>query len=169
MDVRTAVSAALACLLLITLSPQDTLAQSFGATDVENQGMAFSRFVRPGEASVQLWVISNNRSGLYEVGESITLGELVVLTGTGPGMTTPRERRRTDVKVYRGQGGTRDLIYDATLEEMVQQPGAYPSLQTGDVVMMETTSRQRFQWRDALTIVSAASTTILLVDRIRRL
>lgn len=169
MDSRIVVSAVFVLLLLIAPQTNGAFAQSFGAGGVENEGMAFNRFVRPGEATIQLWVISDTRSGLYEVGESVSLGELVVLTGTGPGMTTARERRRTDVKVYRGQGSTRDLVYDATLEEMVQEPGRYPALQSGDVVMMETHTSQRFQWRDALTIVSAVSTSILLIDRIRRL
>lgn len=168
MIIRIAVAAAVAVLLTLQ-APAEAVGQTFGATGVESEGMSFNRFVRPGEASVQIWVIADTRSGLYEVGESLSLGELVVLTGAGPGMTTARERRRTDVKVYRGTNGTRDLIYDATLEDLVREPAAYPTLQNGDVVMMQTHARQRFQWRDALTIVSAASTTILLIDRIRRL
>ncbi|MFW5973316.1 MAG: hypothetical protein ACOCTG_04925 [Bacteroidota bacterium] len=162
------------CLFLAASAPEGASGQDFtppregGLSGVEAQGMSFNRFVRPGEAFLQVWVISDNRSGLYEVGETVSLGELIVLTGAGPGITTLRERRRTNIRLYRGEGGTREIIYEASLEEMVQEPERYPRLQEGDVVMMETKVRQRFHWRDALQIVSAASTMILLIERIER-
>ncbi len=146
-----------------------SLAQPFGVEGVENEGMSLKRFVLPGEASIQVWLLSDNTSSLAEIGESVSLGELIVLSGTGPGMVTSRERRRTNVRVFRSRGDTRDLIYDVSLEELIREPATNPDLQHGDVIMIETKSRQRFQWRDALSIISAASTTILLIDRIRRL
>ena len=157
----------IAALLLIGADINAANAQSL--SDYDAAGISYSRFVRPGEASIQIWVISDNTSGIYEIGEAINLGELIVLTGTGPGIMTTRERRRTTIRVFRETGASRNLIYESSLEDMVREPGLYPDLNTGDVVMMETRVRQRFQWRDALSVISAASTTILLVDRIRRM
>jgi hypothetical protein len=166
---RIAIVFAVAVLLLIALPIESATAQAFGgATGQEAQGVSYHRFARPGEATVRVWVVSDTRSGLYEIGESVSLGELLVLSGTGPGIITVRERRNTTVRVYRGDRSTRGMIYEASFEEMLQNPGAYPSLRTEDAVVVETRVRQRFQWRDALTIVSAASTTILLIDRINR-
>lgn len=169
MNLRSTLTAVAVCFGLIAYTPADVFAQPFGIDGVENQGMSFNRFVRPGEATIQVWLISDNTSSLAEVGESLELGELIVLAGTGPGMTTARERRRTDVRVFRGAGATRELIYDVKLEELIREPGTNPDLRNGDVIMIETKARQRFQWRDALTVISAVSTSILLIDRIRRL
>lgn len=156
-----------AALLITGAGFSVTNAQSL--SDYEASGISFSRFVRPGEASIQIWVISDNRSGIYEIGDGINLGELIVLTGTGPGIMTTRERRRTTIRVFRETGASRNLIYESSLEDMVREPSLYPDLNNGDVIMLETRVKQRFQWRDALSVISAASTTILLVDRIRRM
>jgi hypothetical protein len=155
-------------LFIFLLSAEPLHAQTFGVSGVEAQGVSFHRFSRPGEATVRLWVVSDQRSGLYEVGESVTLGELLVLSGTGPGIVTVRERRNTTVRVYRGDRTQRGMIYEASFEEMLQNPGEYPRLQTEDAVVVETRVRQRFGWRDTLQIVSGVSTVLILVDRWRR-
>jgi hypothetical protein len=144
-------------------------AQAFSGSGVEASGVSFNRFARPGESTVRVWVVSDTRSGLYEIGEDVSLGELLVLTGTGPGLVSVRERRRTTIRVYRGDRTSRGMIYEATFEEMLENPGRYPTLQNEDAVVVETQVRARFHWRDALTIVSAASSTILLIERFRRL
>lgn len=167
---RTVIIFAAALLVLTAVPIQRATGQTFGgAVGQEAQGVSFHRFARPGEATMRVWVVADTRSGLYEIGESVSLGELLVLSGTGPGIITVRERRNTTVRVFRGDRSTRGMIYEASFEEMLQNPGLYPTLQTEDAVVVETRVRQRFQWRDALSIVSAASTTILLIDRINRI
>lgn len=158
----------LAVLFVLLLAAEPVHAQSFGATGVEAQGVSFHRFSRPGEATVRVWVVADTRSGLYEIGEGVSLGELLVLSGTGPGIVTVRERRNTTVRVYRGDRSQRGMIYEASFEEMLQNPGEYPSLQNEDAVVVETRVRQRFGWRDTLQIVSGVSTVLILVDRWRR-
>jgi hypothetical protein len=155
--------------LFIFLFIADPLhAQTIGVSGVEAQGVSFHRFSRPGEATVRVWVVADTRSGLYEIGESVSLGELLVLSGTGPGIVTLRERRNTTVRVYRGDRTQRGMIYEASFEDMLQNPGEYPSLRTEDAVVVETRVRERFTWRETLQLVSTASTMLLLIDRWRR-
>lgn len=148
-------------------------AQTFGRVGtVIAEGSAYHVFAKPGEATVQIQVLGNVKfPGIYEVGAGTDLGQLLALTG-GPVQvfTEGRVVRRTEttMRLYHGEGGRRDLVYEAAFETMLTNPGNYPVLQDGDVFNIETLTfeRTQFGWRDGLTIVATLATVALVIDRI---
>ncbi|RMF58362.1 MAG: hypothetical protein D6746_09840 [Bacteroidetes bacterium] len=154
--------------LVLMLVAVPASAQEFGRHNrITASGTAYHVFAEPGQATIQVQVVGAVSAGIYEVSAGTDLGRLVALTGLTltPGASGTSVRYR--VKLFRDQpDGRRLLLYDAPLEEMLANPGAYPVLQEGDVVMIESKVSQRFQWRDALTILTSLSTIILLVDRL---
>lgn len=127
-------------------------------------------FARPGEPTVQVSVVGTVRaSGIYEVGTGTDLGQLLTLTGSlAVEPRTQRQRQEVTIRLYRNQSAHRDLAYEASLSQFLQEPGQYPELQDGDVVEIETVQRAKFSWRDGLTIISSASVLALAIDRIIR-
>ena len=164
-------------ILLATISPWNSQAQEFGrVNDYENNGGAYHSFYELGEATVQIQVLGSiGVTGLWEVGISIDLGQLIALAG-GPTATLNQEtqgstRSYSDgtVKLYRRAGGRRDLIYEAEIDRMLMEPEHYPPLQDGDVLVVETvTYRQnRLTWRDAFLILNTVISTAVLIDNLR--
>lgn len=152
-------------------------AQVFGrVNDYENQGGSYYSFFQPGEATVQVQVLGSiGNTGIWEVGVSIDLGQLIALAG-GPTVALTQETQGSTrsysegtVKLYRQSGGRRDLIYEAPMEKMLMEPEHYPPLQDGDVLMIETMTFQknRLTWRDAMIILNTLISTAVLVDRLR--
>ena len=161
-----------ACLLAFTAT-LPVQAQTFGRVGTMIvEGSSYHVFAKPGEATVQVQVLGNVRfPGIYEVGVGTDLGQLLALTG-GPVQvfTEGRVVRRTEItlRLFHGEEGRRDLVYEASLETMLANPGSYPVLQDGDVFSIETLTieRTRFGWRDGLSIVVTLATVGLLIDRI---
>lgn len=158
------------------LSPGILRAQEFGrVNDFENLGAAYNTFFQPGEATVQVQVLGSiGRTGMWEVGVSVDLGQLIALAG-GPTATlytesqgSSRSHSEGTVKLYRQTGGRRDLIYEASIDQMLMEPEHYPPLRDGDVLLLETITHQsaRLTWRDGFTVLSTILTTAILIDRL---
>ena len=58
-------------------------------------------------------------------------------------------------------------IYQARLEDFVLEPEQHPALEEGDVILIESVQRQKYTWREALSVVSSLSSIILLITRLR--
>ena len=112
-------------------------------------------------------------TGIYELGISVDLGQLLALSG-GPSLSRSTGERTTSsettVRLFRKTAGRRDLVYEAPLELLLSEPSLYPPLQDSDVFTVETIihERRRFSFRDALSIVSSFSTIVLIYDRLSR-
>lgn len=131
-------------------------------------GASYHKFVLPGEASIQVLVLGDaGASGIYELGRHVDMGELLALTSAQLGTVTPGERREVSLRLYRNTGTERSVVYEAKLEDFLAYPGQYPQLQDKDVMVVETIIKQRFGWRDALTIVTGFAAVALAVDRFR--
>lgn len=140
-------------------------------TGLQSQGTSFYTFARPGESTIQILMLGDTgRDGIYEIGEGTDLAEFIALAGgAGEGPLSPRQRRDVTIRLLRmDDDGQRRIIYEASVDELVERMD-YPTLQRDDVLRIRVRQRQRFGWRDALQIVSGASTVILLVDRIVRI
>lgn len=130
------------------------------AQPVPVQGVTVYRYLRPGEASVQLRVWGEVRQpGLYEVPPSTDLQSLLSFAG---GPETAREEARVErtviVEVTRAGGG---LVFSAPLDGVAGwRP---PALQDGDIVVVRQEVRERFDWRDALSVGTAVATVLILV------
>ena len=157
-----------AVLALFSGAPLMVQAQFSG---LQSDGTNYYTFARPGENTIQILKLGDTgRDGIYEIGEGTDLAEFLALSGgAGESPLSPRQRRTVTVRLLRmGDDGQRSVVYESTIEELLQRSD-YPTLQRDDVLRVRVRQRERFGWRDALQIVSGASTVILLVDRIVRI
>ena len=123
----------------------------------------YQRIAHPGESTIPVIVMGLGGQGLYEVGESVDLDELLVLSG-GTGLN-PKANRVT-IRLYRNHVGQRVVAYEEPLERMLVDQANYPKLQAGDMLYVESRPRRQFSWREGISILSAASTLILLYYRL---
>lgn len=156
-------------LVLLALPALATNAQTFGEVEDRQTNVSSYYFhVLPGEATMQVYVWGTVRSpGLYVVSRETDLGEVLSLAG-GPQLReiNDNDRREVTIQLYHTDGETRTIAYEALLEEMVAEPGAYPPLQEGDVIQVATHEIRGFSWRDVFTIAGAVAAVALAVERI---
>lgn len=156
-----------AVLFMVTAASSLLPAQSFTRMDETTTNTAYFFYARPGDPTIQVWVWGVQAPGLYEIRSDVNVGQVLTMAG-GPPLQTREQRMRVNsiLKVYRGGVGERALIYDARLEDVLARAD-YPPLQDGDVLVLETLTRRLLSWRDVVQVAAAASTLVLLVDRIR--
>jgi hypothetical protein len=156
----------LSALLLFVGALGAASAQAQGLTAAS--GVAVFRYAAPGEPTMDIRVWGAVRSaGVYQVEEEATLLDVLTLAG-GPAL--PAETDRTEqtvrVEVVRDPSGARTVVLATTLGELTDQDVTLPELQDGDLVTLTPESRQRFTWRDALSVTSSLASVVLLVLRI---
>ncbi|NBB86347.1 MAG: hypothetical protein GVY12_09065 [Bacteroidetes bacterium] len=154
--------------LLLAAAPGVAHAQFSG---LESQGTNYYTFARPGENTIQILMLGDTgRDGIYEIGEGTDLAEFIALAGgAGESPLGARERQNVTIRLLRkGDDGQRRVIYESSITDLLVDSD-YPTLQRDDVLRIRVRRRQVFGWRDALQIVTSASTLILLVDRINRI
>ena len=156
----------LTCLLL-GAAPA-AVAQGFsGLDDIDATGMSYHRFVRPGEATVEVLMLgSAGASGLYVIGMDTGLPEFLALSGVSMGSSGGNEKTDVTVRLYRQQGTNREVIYEAPLEEVLTAPAQIPVFMDGDIVYLESRSRRRVDWLQLLRSVSSIATLIYVVERV---
>jgi len=164
------------CVLAVIISASPIRAQEFGRiNNVIAEGTSYHVFAQPGEATVQVLVLGSvGAPGVYEIGISVDLGQLLALAG-GPPLTettggTTSSTNETTVRLFRRGTGRRDLVYEAPFELLLTEPDLYPSLQDGDVFTIETITHQkeRFGWREVLNLTTTVAALVLVYDRIDR-
>lgn len=162
-------------LLLLSLvcgtvcSTPAALAQEPGRVEqITTNSRPYYFFLKPGEATRQIYVWGSVASpGLYEIGTGVELDQLLSLAG-GP-LIPPRDSREsveTTIRLFRGRPGSRELVFEATVEGMVREPETIPLLSDFDVVTVESVTRRGFSWRDGLSIATALAALALAYDRI---
>jgi len=105
-------------------------AQEFGRIGTYTiTNTSYHAFARPGEATIQVLVLGSVNAGIYEVGVGTDLGELLALTGTAIPERTKGEKRTLTIRLYREVDGIRNLIYEAPIQQMLNEPKNYPDLQ----------------------------------------
>lgn len=138
-------------------------AQSYGRIEETNTNVeSYFYFAEPGEGTIAVKVLGTVRNpGLYRLGDGLHLDQLLALTG-GPvlGVRQKERDRETTVRLFRRQ----QLIYEREFEDdIAAQLETYPSLKDGDIMTIEVVEDRQFEWRDALTIVSAAGTVAFAI------
>ncbi len=120
-------------------------------------------FALPGEATNEVILMGDTRSGVYVIGESVALDKFLALAGVSffERETDQVEVRKT-VRVLREQGGERTVIYEARTGELVVQANAYPTLQDGDAIAIETQALRSFDYRQVLRLASELASLTLL-------
>lgn len=160
--------------VLLMLCAVDVHAQSdFTPTfeESESRGVAFHRFVRPGDVPMQVEVLGHVRSpGLYEVHRETDLSRLLALTGgVSEGLRSSGERVSLNVDLYRRNGDRQTLIFSAPLDSMLVAGQPPPPLSDGDVINVNGTVHRTFSWRDTLSIATSAASLALFIERLIRI
>ena len=131
-------------------------------------GVALYRYAEPGELTkeVQLWGAVRS-PGIYQLQRDADLLLLLTLAG-GPALAaeSDREVREVNVRVVRDPSGARSVVLDAPLGALTSEATPLPGLQDGDLVTLTAQTRQRFTWRDALSITTSAASLAVLILRI---
>jgi hypothetical protein len=161
-------TATVAAILLLAGANVCNAQQNFlGTEEIIANGTSYYTFARAGEATIRVMVVGAG-GGIYEIGANTTMDEFLALLGGAPQFATetPGTRTRIRVQLFRLEDGRRGLLYDKELEQMIVEPSDYPTLEDGDVFVVRTRTRNKFQWRDALTVLTSTSTVLLLLERL---
>ena len=155
-------------IFLFTAASAETVsAQGFGRIQETQTNTAYFFHAVPGEATVKVSVLGSVRvPGVYVVGAGTRLDELFAMTAGTQGRESPEISSDVAISLFREQGETRRLIYHEQLQSMLKQPGMYPALAEGDVLMVETRLRRKFGWREGLSVLTAVGTLALIVERL---
>lgn len=131
-------------------------------------GVAVYRYAEPGQPTKDIQVWGAVRSpGVYQVERDADLLTVLTLAG-GPiaGVETNREERTVYVQIARGKAGSRELVFEESLDRLLAHNVSYPEPQDGDIVSLRVEARQRFQLRDAAVLVSSLGTLALVILRL---
>lgn len=115
---------------------------------------------------MQLLLLGNTASGIYVVGADTDFAELLALSGTSTGVASIRERRTVKVQLYRSNGVDRDMIVDATMEDILIRPSTFPAFQDGDILHIETRTRPRLTFFQIVRNASSIATLVFLAERL---
>lgn len=162
----THVRSFLALSVLLSLPILDAAAQEYRAP-AAGSGIQYFTYVNPGEPSVRLMVVGSATTGMYEVGIETTLAELLVFAnGANVASSSSNTRTTVKVKLYRGDDVRRDVIYEASMEELLTNPGESPQLMEGDIFLVDAITRTRFSWREMATYISMIASLTIIIGRI---
>ncbi len=145
----------------------DGRAQDYGQVEETDTNIGSYFFLmEPGKATIGVKVLGTVRNpGLYRLKEGTDLGQLLALSG-GPVMDVRQEERNreTTIRLFRPEENGRKLIFEEDFEgSITTQSAAYPDLQNGDVMTVEVVEDRQFEWRDALTIISASGSLAIAI------
>src|SRR5690606_2728336 len=132
---------------------------------------AYYSFLRTGEVPIEVFMLGAVRStGVYAVGLGTTLDQLVALSGGVSVGGEGRLERDAMVRLYHEVGGNRVLSYEQPLGNLLSGTPPLPSLEDGDVVVVDVQQRGRswFTLDNTLRLISVATSLILLIDRFGR-
>ena len=157
----------LVCVLFLATTNWVSAQNVRNPDDVIASGTAYHIFAEPGEPTVRVLVLSPTASGVYVVGETTNMLDLLALTGSSGSIEESAEYVRTaTVRLMREQGGTRSVIYERPFEDFLAEPASYPTLQDGDIFTLDVQQRRKVGVREVLTYTSQLASITLLVLRL---
>lgn len=133
-----------------------------------NSGVAVFRYANPGQPTMDIRVWGAVRSpGVYQVERDADLLDVLTLAG-GPAIPSEDDRsvRSVNVEILRETAGTRAVVVATTLAALTALDTPLPDLQDGDLVSLSVQTRQRFTWRDALSVTTSVAALAVLILRI---
>ena len=152
---------------LLIVSAISVQAQDFKRLeDINSTGTSYNIFAKEGEATFQVLVISDlGNSGIYEIGGDVELDQLLALMGVQTPESSNETSTKITVRLFREGAGRRELVYEASLEEMLTEPGQYPPLREDDLVAIETITRTRqpIDFIEGVRLVSSLASIFLLI------
>lgn len=160
--IASATAAFLVCFALPSLAH----AQGYGRVEEIASNGAYFHFVRPGVMTVQVYLMGPvGKPGVYELSEGTTIGQLLAFAG-GPTMSPrPTTSRRTiTIRMYRPAVSGSEPMLEASFDQIIGSAGNTPSLQDGDVLTVEIVEKQRFNWREGLTLIGSLSALGIVIQ-----
>jgi hypothetical protein len=157
--------------LLLGLAPPAAAQFVPNPTEVRATGIPYRMYARPGEPTIQVQMLGEIASGIYVVGTTTNLGDLLVMAG-GANLSegSPNVERTVTIRLMRQRGDIREVVYESDVHRMLREPGAYPTLQDGDLITVTSTVRPRYTFRETIGLVSSlASITLLLLRLTERI
>lgn len=154
-------------LLALCAGPAAEAQRVSNPTDVIASGTSYHIFAQPGEPTLEVLVLGDAATGIYVVGTSTSLIELLALTGSGSSSGQSADvSREVTIRLLREQGGSRTIIYEKEFEGFLSEPASYPTLQDGDLFTVEVKQNRRVGLREVLEVSSRLASITLLVLRL---
>lgn len=150
-------------------SPQQQQQQQATAGALMNPTV--KEYGRPGYPKITVYVWGNADSGVWNVEKGTDLLEFVsVVSRVNMVENDPDNRAIRTLRLYRDQSpqSDEDPFFETRIESLFSKRENYPSLNEGDILVLETETRNRFTWRDIARVtgtVAAVLNTYLLIDR----
>lgn len=120
---------------------------------------------RPGIPKITIYVWGGQtQAGVWLVEEDTDLIEFLSISARGDvTIRQPERRSETFIKIFRGtsQRGN-DPFFEANVNDLFSRQESYPSLQDGDILVVETRVRREFTWRDLSQVVGTLTSGISL-------
>jgi len=131
---------------------------------------AYYNYSEPGDVTMMVHVWGALRfTGLYEVPKGTKMTELFSLAG-GPvlGARGNRSKIQITVKIIRAVNQNRSIVYEVKMENQIVVTDNDPVIEDGDVLSVESVSRQTIGWRDVFPVIGAAASVVVMIDVLRR-
>lgn len=130
---------------------------------------AFFTFAEPSDITIEVKVWGAvNSPGLYEIRQGLHLSTLFSLAG-GPqnSVQDDRTNRTFTLRLYRSQGSSDPVLFlEKQVENDILLLNEDPVLMHGDLLVLEERVKQKFGWRDGLSVVTGIGTLILVAERV---
>ena len=153
-------------LLLLLMAPPATHAQQ---VDFKPSGPGVKDYGRPGVPRIQVYLWGSANTGAWTIEEGTDLIEFISVASENARIARPDSRTIRTLKIYRDGYTDDDPFFEQRLEDLFAQRSGYPTLQNGDIVVLDTRQRRRFTWRDITTVTGTLVgllNTYLLIDNL---
>jgi hypothetical protein len=159
----------LALLLVAAVAVPAAAQPGASASEVGETNTAYYSFLRTGEVPIEVFVLGEVRApGVYAVGLGTELDHLLALAG-GMAYSSTEEgiERNVVVRLYHAPGGNRVLAYEQPLDRVLAGSPPLPTLEDGDVVVVDVdVQRSWLTFDNALRVVTALASIFLVIDRV---
>ena len=154
-------------LLMIGLAGGTVQAQTLN--DLRSNTAAYYRFADPTDITIEVKVWGSVQyPGFYEVPQGTRLSTLLTLAGGPQGERDSQMRRTYMIRLWRPQpnSGLYQTISETRMKNEIVMLSDDPVLLSGDMVVADEEIKQRFSWRDLLSVVAAIGSIVLVIDNI---
>ena len=128
-------------------------------------------FSRPGRPTMMVYVWGTATTpGIWKVEQGVDLIQLLSAAQIpNIGNIDQSSKQTVYLRIYRPTGGRRVEIYKSEIKKMIAAGNNYPMLQEGDILFLETITKNRFSLQTIFSAIGAAASLTLLIIRINQL
>ena len=128
-------------------------------------------FARPGRPTMLVYIWGTaSAPGIWKVETDVDPVELLSAAQVANyGNIDATNKQTTYISIFRQRGSQRSEIYKAKMEEFLKAEKKAPALEDGDLLLVETITKQRFSLQTILSGIAAAGSIVLLIIRLDQL